>query len=47
MLALGVVLNTVGIGLFCWLIFALAVYALPFFVAVSVGIMAVLRRALN
>ena len=40
MLALGLVLNTVGIGLFCWLIFALAVYALPFFVAVSVGIMA-------
>ena len=40
MLALGLVLNTVGIGLFCWLIFALAVYALPFFVAVSVGITA-------
>jgi hypothetical protein len=40
MLALGLVLNTVGIGLFCWLIFTLAVYALPFFVAVSVGIMA-------
>ena len=35
MLALGLVLNTVGIGLFCWLIFTLAVYALPFFVAVS------------
>jgi hypothetical protein len=33
MLALGLVLNTVGIGSFCWLIFALAVYALPFFVA--------------
>lgn len=40
MLALGLVLNTVGIGLFCWLIFALAVYALPFFVAVSLGMMA-------
>ena len=40
MLALGLVLNTVGIGLFCWLIFALAVYALPFFVAVSVGMLA-------
>ena len=35
MLALGLVLNTVGIGLFCWLIFALAVYALPFFVAID------------
>lgn len=31
MLALGLVLNTFGIGLFCWLIFALAVYALSFF----------------
>jgi hypothetical protein len=40
MLALGLVLNTVGIGLFCWLILALAVYALPFFVALSVGMMA-------
>jgi hypothetical protein len=40
MLALGLLLNTVGIGLFCWLIFALAVYALPFFVAVSIGMMA-------
>jgi hypothetical protein len=40
MLALGLVLNTVGIGLFCWLIFMLAVYALPFFVAVSAGMMA-------
>ena len=35
MLALGLVLNTVGLGLFCWLIFALAVYAVPFFVAVT------------
>jgi hypothetical protein len=40
MLALGLVLNTVGIGLFGWLIFTLAVYALPFFVAVSTGMMA-------
>jgi hypothetical protein len=40
MLALGLVLNTVGIGLICWLIFALAVYALPFFVAVSIGMAA-------
>jgi hypothetical protein len=40
MLALGLLLNTVGIGLFCWLIFTLAVYALPFFVAVSVGMAA-------
>ena len=40
MLALGLVLNTVGLGLFCWLIFALAVYAVPFFVAVSIGMLA-------
>ncbi|MBK5653102.1 hypothetical protein QU42_01635 [Bradyrhizobium sp. UASWS1016] len=40
MLALGLVLNAVGIGLFCWLIFTLAVYALPFFVALSVGMLA-------
>jgi hypothetical protein len=38
MLTLGLVLNTVGLGLFCWLIFALAVYAVPFFVAVSIGL---------
>jgi hypothetical protein len=31
MLALGLLLDTVGIGLFCWLIFTLAVHALPFF----------------
>jgi len=40
MLALGLVLNTVGIGLFCWLIFTLAVFALPFFVAINAGIWA-------
>ncbi|MET4043813.1 MFS family permease [Bradyrhizobium sp. RT6a] len=40
MLALGLVLNTLGIGLFCWAIFALAVYALPFFVALNVGMLA-------
>jgi hypothetical protein len=40
MLALGLALNAVGIGLFCWLIFTLAVYALPFFVAVSTGMIA-------
>ncbi|MGC0394053.1 hypothetical protein ABIF91_006439 [Bradyrhizobium sp. USDA 241] len=40
MLGLGLVLNTLGIGLFCWAIFALAVYALPFFVALSIGMTA-------
>ena len=38
MLAPGLLLNTVGLGLFCWLIFTLAVYALPFFVAINAGI---------
>jgi hypothetical protein len=40
MLALGLLLNTVGLGLFCWLIFTAAVYALPFFVAINAGIWA-------
>jgi hypothetical protein len=40
MLILGLILNTFGIGLFCWLIFTLAVHALPFFVALSVGLAA-------
>jgi len=40
MLAIGLLLNTVGIGLFCWLIFTLALYALPFFVAINAGIWA-------
>jgi hypothetical protein len=40
MLALGLLLNTFGLGLFCWLIFTLAVYALPFFVGTNAGIWA-------
>ena len=40
MLALGVLLNIAGIGVFCWLIFTLAVYVLPFFVAINAGIWA-------
>jgi hypothetical protein len=40
MLALGLLLNTLGIGLFCSLIFTLAVYALPFFVAINAGVWA-------
>jgi hypothetical protein len=40
MLALGLLLNIAGIGIFCWLVFALAVYALPFFVAINAGIWA-------
>ena len=40
MLAIGLLLNVAGIGLFCWLIYTLAVYALPFFVAVNAFMMA-------
>ena len=40
MLALGLLLNFAGIGLFCWLIFTLAVYALPFFVGLYVFMLA-------
>jgi hypothetical protein len=40
MLGIGLILNSLGIGLFCWLIFELAVYALPFFVGVIAGAMA-------
>ena len=40
MLALGLILNAAGVGLFCWLIFTLAVYALPFFVALGAGLAA-------
>ena len=32
MLALGLLLNTVGVGVICWLMFTLAVYILPLFV---------------
>jgi hypothetical protein len=40
MFALGLLLNFAGIGLFCWLIFMLAVYALPFIVGLNVFMMA-------
>jgi hypothetical protein len=37
MLVLGLLLNTVGLGVICWLMFTLAVYILPFFVALNAG----------
>jgi hypothetical protein len=40
MLALGLLLNFAGIGLLCWLIFTLAVYALPYFVGLYVFMLA-------
>ena len=38
MLIIGVLLNIVGLGIFCWALFALATDALPFFVGMTVGI---------
>jgi hypothetical protein len=40
MLALAIVLNIVGLGFFCWVLFTIAIYALPFFVGMSVGLYA-------
>ncbi|WFU14372.1 hypothetical protein [Bradyrhizobium sp. CB3481] len=35
MLAIGLILNVLGIGIFCWLVFELTVYALPFLIGFS------------
>ena len=35
MLIPGIVLSVVGVGFFCWLLFTLAVYALPFFTGLT------------
>lgn len=40
MLVLGLILSVFGIGLFCWLIFTLAVYAMPFFAGLTAGMAA-------
>lgn len=40
MIALGILFSIAGIGFFCWLLFTLAVYALPFFAGVTVGLWA-------
>lgn len=40
MIVIGIILSVFGIGFFCWLLFALAVYALPFFAAMTAGIAA-------
>ena len=37
---IGLILSMFGIGLFCWLIFTLAVYALPFFIGLMAGMAA-------
>jgi len=40
MLIIGIVLSFVGLVYVCWLLFSLAVYALPFFVGVTAGLAA-------
>jgi hypothetical protein len=40
MIFLGILLSIAAIGFICWLLFTLAVFALPFFVGVSAGIWA-------
>lgn len=37
MIFLGILLSIVAIGFFCWLLFTLAVFALPFFAGVTAG----------
>ncbi|MBR1025092.1 hypothetical protein JQ559_15420 [Bradyrhizobium viridifuturi] len=37
MIIFGPLLVLVGIGFFCWLLFTLAVFALPFFVGLTIG----------
>lgn len=40
MIILGILLSIAAIGFFCWLLFTLAVFALPFFAGVSSGLWA-------
>ena len=40
MLAAGIVLSIVGLGFFCWLLFTLAIYALPTFAGLTAGLAA-------
>src|SRR5712691_1995117 len=40
MIIIGIIFGVFGIGFFCWLLFMLAVYALPFFASVTVGLAA-------
>ena len=37
MIVLGILLNIAGLGVICWAMFRLAVFALPFFVGVTAG----------
>lgn len=37
MIIVGLLLSVLGIGFLCWLLFTLAVYALPFYIGMSAG----------
>jgi hypothetical protein len=45
MIIIGVLLNVVGLGVFCWAVFALAIQALPFCIGVTAGIYVYQTRA--
>jgi len=40
MLVIGIVLSVFGLGVFCWLLFTLAIYALPFLAGLTAGLAA-------
>jgi hypothetical protein len=40
MIIIGLILGALGIGFFCWLLFTLAVYALPFSASLTAGLAA-------
>ena len=40
MVIIGIILSIFGIGFFCWLLFTLAIHALPFFAGMTAGIAA-------
>jgi hypothetical protein len=40
MIVIGLILGIFGIGFFCWLLFTLAIYALPFFAGLTAGLAA-------
>ena len=43
MIIIGILLNIVGLGVFCWVLFTLAIYALPFFVGMTAGDLCVIK----
>ncbi len=40
MIAIGIIFSFISLGFLCWLLFTLAVHALPFFVGITAGIAA-------